>query len=130
MSRDISKLSPFMQQKAREFMARCQAEGLDIVIICTDRSDAEQAACYKSGASNCRPGQSAHNAKDKAGNPASEAWDVGVIRNGKYVGNGGDRDYLRAGQIGEEIGLSWAGRWSGKIKETAHFQNPNWTKPF
>jgi len=26
-------------------------------------------------------------------------------------------------------GLVWSGRWTGKIKETAHFQNENWRKP-
>lgn len=129
MSRDIAKLSPFMQGKAKQFMDKCHAAGLDIVIICTDRSDAEQNACYAAGQSNCRAGQSAHNAKTADGLPASEAFDVGVIRNGKYVGNGKDPDYLSAGQIGEELGLVWAGRWTGKIKEVAHFQNPSWKTP-
>lgn len=129
MSRDLMKLSPFMQQKSKEFLAKCHEQMLDIVIICTDRSDADQAACYASGASNCKPGQSAHNAKNQQGNPASEAFDVGVIRNGKYVGNGKDPDYIKAGQIGEAVGLAWAGRWTGKIKEVAHFQNPTWRKP-
>ena len=129
MSRDITRLSPVMQEKATLFLAECHRQGLDIVIICTDRSDADQAACYASGASNCKPGQSAHNAKDKQGNPSSEAFDVGVIRSGKYIGNGKDPDYIKAGSIGESVGLAWAGRWTGKIKEVAHFQNPEWSKP-
>jgi peptidoglycan L-alanyl-D-glutamate endopeptidase CwlK len=129
MSRDLTKLSPNMQGKARLFLAECHRQNLDIVIICTDRSDADQAACYASGASNAKPGQSAHNAKDKQGNPASEAFDVGVIRAGKYIGNGKDPDYIKAGSIGESVGLAWAGRWTGKIKEVAHFQNPEWSKP-
>ena len=133
MSRDLTKLSSFMQEKAHEYLAKCHEQGLDIVIICTDRSDAEQAACYVSGASMCGPGQSAHNAKVKQADgtflPAAEAFDVGVIRNGKYIGNGQDPDYLKAGIIAESIGLIWAGRWTGELQETAHNQNPSWVKP-
>lgn len=129
MSRDLTKLSTFMQERIRRVLARCHEEGLDIVAICTDRSDEEQNACFNAGASNAKAGQSAHNAKDKQGNPASEAVDFGVIRNGKYVGDGRDKSYLRMGEIAEEEGLVWAGRWRGKIKEVAHVQNPNWKKP-
>lgn len=127
-SRKLTDLSPWMQEKAKEFEAQCKSESLDIVIICTYRPDDEQMAAFKSGASNCKPGESAHNQLDVMKRPASEAFDVGVIRNGKYIGNGSDTDYLRAGQIGESIGLAWAGRWKGKIKEVAHFQNPNWSR--
>lgn len=128
-SRDLTQLSPAMQKKAAEFLYECRRQGLDIVIICTARSDAEQAACYAAGLSACRPGQSAHNVKNSQGYPSSEAFDVGVIRHGKYVGSGGDPDYLAAGRIGEAVGLSWAGRWKGQIREVAHFQNKEWVKP-
>lgn len=129
MSRDISKLSRFMQEKAIEFIKECNGESLDIVIICTDRSDEDQAKAFASKASNARPGESAHNAVDAHGFPASEAFDVGVIRNGKYIGDGSDPDYQKAGQIAEKIGLSWSGRWKGKLREVAHMQNPSWEKP-
>lgn len=128
MSRDYTKLSPFMQEVHAVFMQRCLAEGLDIVTICTDRSDAEQAAAFASGASNARPGESPHNAKNEMGKPTSEAFDIGVIQNGKYIGDGKHPHYLRAGAIGEELGLVWAGRWRGKLRETGHFENPKWKK--
>lgn len=127
-SRKISDLSCEMQPIAIEFVAECKRAGLDIVIICTHRSDAEQAAAFACGASNCRPGESAHNQVDMMRRPAAEAFDVGVIRNGKYIGKGDDPDYLKAGEIGEKLGLVWAGRWKGKIKETAHFERANWKK--
>lgn len=127
-SRNLSDLSPQMQVLAENFKAQCLAESLDIVIICTYRPDSEQQKAFESGASKCRPGQSAHNCHDEKGKPAAEAFDVGVIRNGKYVGNGRDPDYLRAGEIGEKLGLAWAGRWKS-FKETAHFQNSKWRKP-
>lgn len=125
-SRKITDLSVQMQPIAVAFEAQCKAEGLDVVIICTHRPDVEQAAAFACGASNCRPGESAHNQVDIMLKPASEAFDVGVIRNGKYIGNGNDPDYLRAGVIGESLGLKWAGRWKGRLKETAHFEREGW----
>jgi peptidoglycan L-alanyl-D-glutamate endopeptidase CwlK len=47
------------------------------------------------------------------------------IRNGKPVWNtsGSDGDLWRKiGEIGESVGLEWAGRWTGKLREMAHFQ--------
>jgi len=127
-SRNISDLSPEMQLIAMQFLVECHTEKLDVVIICTHRPPAEQQKAFDCGASKCKPGQSAHNCLDVSGKPAAEAFDVGVIRNGKYVGNGNDPDYLRAGAIGKKLGLVWAGDWKN-FKETAHFQNKNWRKP-
>lgn len=33
--------------------------------------------------------------------------------------------WLRYGQIAESIGLEWAGRWEGKLKERVHVQIPD-----
>lgn len=115
-----------MQSLAAEFMSRCNDAGLDVVIICTHRPDVEQLAAFNAKLSNCRPGESAHNQVDSLKRPASEAFDVGVIRNGKYIGRGDDPDYLAAGKIGEELGLLWAGRWRGRLKETAHYEREGW----
>lgn len=123
MSREISNLSRYMQALARDFLIRCQKEKLDVVIICTDRSNADQAECFARGASRARPGESAHNVCDDLGQPAAEAFDIGVIRNGKYITDGNDPAYKRAGEIGESLGLIWAGRWI-KMTEAAHFQSP------
>lgn len=128
-SRKLTDLSLEMQPLAAEFEAWCKADGLDVVIICTHRPDSEQQSAYDAKLSNCKPGESAHNQMDSQKRPAAEAFDVGVIRNGKYIGRGDDPDYLAAGKIGEALGLLWAGRWTGKLKETAHFQNKSWKKP-
>lgn len=127
MSRDTSKLSPAMQKYAFDFMKACKDEKLDIVIICTDRNEADQEAAFASGHSKAHFGQSAHNSVLANGNPASEAFDIGVIRNGKYIGDDADGSYSAAGAIGKSLGLVWAGDWKS-FKELAHFQNPNWVK--
>lgn len=125
-SRKLTDLSVPMQALAAQFMAMCHEADLDVVIICTHRPDAEQQAAYDAKLSNCRPGESAHNQVDSLKRPAAEAFDIGVIRNGKYIWRGDDPDYLAAGHIGELIGLLWAGRWRGKLKETAHFERNGW----
>lgn len=121
-SRKIEHLCPELRPLAEAWKRQCEAEGLNVIIICTYRDNAEQAACYASGASNCKPGQSEHNKTDATGQPAARAWDMGVIEHGKYVGNGSHPHYKRAGEIAESLGLEWAGRWTGKLKETAHIQ--------
>lgn len=123
-SRNLTDLCAEMHELAIQFQRDCQSAGLSIVIICTYRSDADQQIAFDSGKSNCRPGQSEHNHLDSMGKPASRAFDIGVIRAGKYIGDGKDPDYLAAGKIGEALGLEWAGRWSGKLREVAHFQLP------
>ena len=123
-SRDLNDLAPELQEIAIKFVRDCKLAGLDIVIICTSRSNAEQQAAYDAHLSNARPGESEHNKVNSMGKPASRAFDVGVIRAGKYVGNGSDPDYTKAGAIGEALGLKWAGRWRGRIRETGHFQLP------
>ena len=129
MSRDISKLSPYMQSKWQQFKKQCDAENLGVFIVCTDRGEAEQNACLKAGSSGAAYGQSAHNALLPNGKCASEAWDIGVIENGKYVGDSAHPSYQRAGAIGESLGLKWYGNPKAKFREAAHFQNPNWSKP-
>lgn len=125
-SRKLSDLSDEMHLLADEFLSKCHDANLDIFIICTYRNNQEQNAAFARKDSGARAGESAHNCLNSMKQPAARAFDVGVIRNGKYVGNGSDTDYLAAGAIGESLGLVWAGRWRGKIKETGHFELPNW----
>jgi len=129
MSRELSNLSPYMKMKALAFLDECRENELDIVIICTDRSYEEQQILFDKKLTNARPGQSAHNARDKNGRPAAEGFDIGVIRHGRYVGNGDDPHYKMAGVIGERLGLRWAGRWTGKLREVAHFQSALFKTP-
>ena len=129
MSRDISKLSPYMQVAWQVFKKRCDTEKLGVIVVCTDRGEAEQEAAFTSGASRAHYGQSAHNALLSNGKPASEAFDIGVIVNGKYVVDSDHPSYQRAGAIGETLGLKWYGNPKAKFKEAAHFQNMKWQKP-
>ena len=49
------------------------------------------------------------------------AFDCVPVVNGKAMWSD-DNAYAKLGRIGEGLGLEWAGRWTGKLKEKAHFQ--------
>lgn len=128
MSRDISKLSPYMQSMWQKFKKQCDAEKLGVIVVCTDRGEDEQNECFKNGSSRAIYGRSAHNALLPNRKPASEAFDIGVIVNGKYIDDSAHPSYQRAGAIGEALGLKWYGNPKASFKEAAHFQNPSWRK--
>lgn len=123
-SRSIDDLTPHMRELAVKFLDRCAQAQVDVLIYCTLRSNAEQDELYAQGrtkpgriVTNARAGQSSHN-PDQTGK--SRAFDCVPMVGGKPQWSDNDL-YLKIGKIGEEIGLKWSGRWSGKLKEVAHF---------
>lgn len=123
-SRDLNELHPVVKSKAESLLKLAKQQNIDLVITSTYRDDESQAALYAQGrtkpgliVTNAKPGQSWHNWRC--------ALDVVPIRNGKPVWGttGLDGDLWRkVGEIGESVGLEWAGRWTGKLREMAHFQ--------
>lgn len=127
-SRDLKDLSINLKSLAERHIAECKIAGIDLLIYCTYRSCKEQDDLYaigrtKSGAkvTNARGGQSRHNTATASGTPASMAYDCVPMINGKPQW-GDSKLYMKVGQIGEALGLKWAGRWTGSLKETAHFE--------
>lgn len=126
-SRKLEDLHPDVQSKARAFIAACDADGIDLLVTCTWRSDEEQAKLYAQGrtapgkvVTNAKPGQSKHNGKQGE----ARALDVVPLVNGKPVWGTAGEDgelWLRVGLHGEAAGLEWAGRWV-RMKEYPHFQ--------
>ena len=124
MSRRIEDLTPAVQQRAKALVNAAKDAGIDLLITSTYRSNEEQAALYAQGrtkpgaiVTNARPGDSYHNWRC--------AFDVVPLRNGKPVWGttGPDGDLWRKiGEMGEAVELEWAGRWTGKLREMAHFQ--------
>lgn len=133
-SRKIQALSAALQPLAREFMIRCVAEGIPVIITCTLRSNQEQTDLYALGrtvkshvgpwtpemplgrtVTNAKAGESKHNTGD--------AFDVGLLdANGDADWDDSNPHWLRMGEIGEEVGLNWGGRWPGKKRDLPHFQ--------
>jgi peptidoglycan L-alanyl-D-glutamate endopeptidase CwlK len=120
MSRSLADLEPKVAQLCQKFIDKCKQQDIDILITCTKRTDAEQAALYAQGRTipgkiitNARPGQSFH--------AYGVAFDFCPIVNGKCQWND-IKLFTRCGEIAESAGLEWSGRWTGKFKETAHCQ--------
>lgn len=122
-SRRIEDLDPRVQPLARAHIAACEAEGIDLLVTSTYRDEEAQEALYAQGrtspgrkVTNARAGQSFHNYR--------LAYDVVPLRNGKPVWGttGADGElWARIGELGEAMGLEWAGRWT-RFREYPHFQ--------
>lgn len=123
-SRDLNDLHPHVQQLAEAHVELCKQAGIDLLIYCTLRTFEEQALAYAQGRTTpgkiitmAQPGRSAH---QPLINGKALAYDCVPMVQGKAMWNDYDM-YMRVGELGERVGLEWAGRWHS-FKETAHFQ--------
>lgn len=122
-SRNLNDLHPKVKPMVEEFIQKCADNGIDLLVTSTYRDHESQNALYAQGrttpgkkVTNARGGQSWHNWR--------VAVDIVPMRNGKPVwGTTGPDGELwnKVGEIGESVGLEWAGRWK-TFKEFAHFQ--------
>ena len=119
-SRSLDDLNPPTRNLANAFEAACKDAGMDVLIYCTYRPDSEQDELYAIGrtkpgnkVTNARGGESWHN--------WHSAFDFVPTIGGKPQW-GDSKLYLKCGIIAESVGLEWAGRWTGSLKETAHCQ--------
>jgi len=123
-SRRVEDLSEPVRYMAMKFIAECKRNGLEVLIYCTLRSNAEQAALYKIGrgvagaiVTYAKAGQSKHN-PDKNGK--AWAFDAVPVKNG--VAMWSDlRSIKKMGAIGESVGLKWSGLWT-RNPEYVHFE--------
>lgn len=118
-SRDLKDLHPKVAALAQQFIDRCKAKGIDILITSTYRDSESQNALYAQGRT--KPGRVVTNAK------AGESWhnwrcafDFVPITNGKAQWED-TATFERCGKIAESLGLEWAGRWT-RFRELAHCQ--------
>lgn len=119
-SRDLKDLHPKVAAMCSAFVNTCKSQGIDVLITSTLRDNESQNALYAQGrttkgsiVTNAKAGQSFHN--------YGVAFDFCPIVNGKCQWNDAEL-FKRCGVIAESVGLEWSGRWSGKMKETAHCQ--------
>lgn len=122
-SRSTSELLPPVRARVQALIDACAAQGIELLVTSTYRDDECQASLYAQGrtlpgdrVTNAEPGKSMHN--------WCVAFDVVPLRAGKPVWGtkGADAQlWKRVGQIGESVGLEWAGRWT-KFREYPHFQ--------
>lgn len=118
-SRRIDDLHPKVAEMCKDFIFRCKAAGIEIIITSTYRDKESQAALYAQGRS--KPGKKVTNAK--AGQSFHNyrlAFDFVPVVNGKADWNN-LKTFQQCGEIAESCGLEWAGRWKS-FKELAHCQ--------
>ena len=127
-SRKIEDLHPDVIQKYHSFMQGCKEQGIDVIITCTYRSCEEQTLLYAQGrtvagkiVTNAKTGESKHN-NTINGKPASKAFDIVPIVNGKCIWDSKHPIWQELGKIGRRCGLEWAGDWKGSLVEYPHFQ--------
>lgn len=132
-SRSIEDLDDSTRRMAVVHKQLCAAEGVELLIYCTKRSNVEQDALYAIGrtvpgkiVTNARAGQSAHN-PDAEG--YAHAYDCCPMIAGKPMWDARHPAWATVIKCGEEAGLVASARWTGKLRETAHFQDPEWRKP-
>lgn len=140
-SRRLEDLHPVLWDRAERFVARCAERQVDVLIVCTWRSDEEQEALYAQGrtkpgakVTNARAGQSAHNAKNADGKPAARAFDAVPLLHGKPIWEDprdadstwrNDFGWKVMGEVAAEVGLVWYGAPGARFPEAPHFQLPH-----
>lgn len=115
-SRNPDDLTPEMQKLYNLFHEEMHGAGLDFILTCTYRSPAEQKALYAIGRT--KPGKKVTwtlNSKHLI----RQAFDIAMLKDGKITWL--EKDYKKAGEIGMNIGLNWAGSWKTN-KESCHFE--------
>jgi peptidoglycan L-alanyl-D-glutamate endopeptidase CwlK len=124
-SRSLTDLNPKVAAMCSEFINRCKAENIDVIITSTYRDKESQDALYAQGrtapgkkVTNAKGGQSFHNWK--------VAFDFCPIVNGKAMWSD-TALFTKCGKIAESVGLEWAGRWKS-FPESAHCQYTNGLK--
>lgn len=118
-SRDPNELLPELQALYYEFEHEMEKEGEHFVLTCTYRSQAEQDGLWEQGRT--KPGKKVTWTKNSL-HTQRKAFDIAILKNGKISWN--TADYLKAGQIGQRVGLEWGGAWT-KSKDYPHFQLRN-----
>lgn len=118
-SRSLTDLLPVVQKKARALLAAAKADGIELLVTSTYRDAECQDALYAQGRT--KPGRKVTNARGgQSWHQYRVAFDVVPLIAGKAVWND-QRLWKRIGELGEGVGLEWAGRWK-TFPESPHFQ--------
>ena len=119
-SRSLDDLIPPAKERVERFLSLCKDNDIDLLVTSTYRDNESQQALYEQGrttagkvVTNAKAGDSWHNWRC--------AVDVVPMVNGKPDWDGSHPIWNKVGELGEQAGLEWAGRWRS-FKELAHFQ--------
>ncbi len=122
---NLNDLDPVLLKMYRQWLIECYAIPIAVKAIVTWRSPTDQNLAKAKGLSNAAAGESPHNCCTPDGLPSSKAFDFAVFDDdGKYITDGTDERYTQAGEIAEQLGLEWGGRW--KHPDYDHIELADW----
>lgn len=117
-SRDPKQLIPELYEKWLLFDAAMKERGIEYILTCTTRTQADQDALYAKGRT--QPGSIVTWTR-KSKHIEGKAFDIAIMSAGKITWN--TKYYIPAGEIGRSVGLSWGGSWA-RNKDYPHFEVP------
>jgi peptidoglycan L-alanyl-D-glutamate endopeptidase CwlK len=117
--KNLATVQPQLQRLGRELLRRLAAEGLTFKVIQGRRTPAQQAALYAKGRT--APGPKVTWTL-KSRHLTGRAIDIALFSGKNVVWE--SKHYTRAGEIGEQLGLVWGGRWRGGKTDRPHFELP------
>ena len=121
--RDISALTETAQIACNLFMEKCKAEGLNVLITETYRSQERQDYLYAQGRT--RSGNKVTWTKNSR-HTSCRAWDI--CKNVKGAEYSDASFFKKCGAIAKELGITWGGTW--KTPDTPHFEvDEDWVAP-
>lgn len=115
-SRDPKQLEPAAYEKYLLFDKTMAEEGVNYILTCTRRTQEDQDALYAQGRT--KPGKIV-TWTQKSKHIDGVAFDIAIMKNGKI--SWAPADYMKAGEIGMQVGLSWGGAWA-RNKDYPHFE--------
>ena len=119
MARGIEKLHPELVPICHEFVRRCKAAGLNVLVTETLRTKAEQDAIYAQGRT--KPGVIISNAPyPKSPHCWGVAFDFCRNVKGKEYDDS-DGFFAACGAIGKALGLTWGGDWKS-FRDKPHLE--------
>lgn len=120
--RDLAQLHPCLKAGAEEFIKRCQAAGLPVLITQTYRTAAYQNQLYAQGRTAPPPPASIVTNLKGGSSPHEFRYAFDICRNVKgQEWDNSDRFYNKCAQIWKEMGGEWGGDWSSFV-DMPHFQ--------
>jgi peptidoglycan L-alanyl-D-glutamate endopeptidase CwlK len=117
--KNLATVVPELRKIGRELLRRLAAEGLTFKVIQGRRTPEEQAALYAKGRT--APGPKVTWTL-RSRHLTGRAIDIALFSGKNVVWE--SKHYTRAGEIGEELGLVWGGRWKGGKTDRPHFELP------
>lgn len=118
--KNLATVQPQLQKLGRELLRRLAAEGLTFKVTSGNRTQAEQDKLYAQGRYGNKGPIVTWTRRSR--HIGGRAIDLTLFSGKNPVWE--SPKYDRAGEIGEELGLVWGGRWKGGKTDKPHFELP------